>query len=87
MNELIAGVPATTLPVSQDRTVPVMDVATALGYSQLRDFRKLVRRHAVSLEAMAPLRHGVAMVEIGSGAKRVTVTAFINFYGVRIRGT
>ncbi|GLS23878.1 hypothetical protein GCM10007874_68990 [Labrys miyagiensis] len=56
-----------------------MELAKALGYSRPNDFRKLIKRHASALKAMGSLRHGVAMIEAGKGAKREVTEYQLSF--------
>ena len=58
--------------LASDPCVPDVSLAERLGYKRPTDIRKLITRHAPTLEAMGSLRHGVAMITTGKGAKRDT---------------
>lgn len=45
-------------------------LAGALGYERPTDIRKLIKRHAVMLEAMGSLRQHGALIVAGKGAQR-----------------
>ncbi len=55
-----------------------MDLAERLGYRRTTDFRKLVKRHRATIKEFGPLRQCVAMVAIGSGAKRRVTQYHLN---------
>lgn len=52
-------------PIVQD-----LALANVLGYERPTTIRKLIKRHAASLEAMGSLRHRGAMIVAGKGAQR-----------------
>ena len=58
------------LLASAEATVQDLKLARELGYSRPTDIRKLIKRHASSLELFGPLRQRGAKVEVGSGARR-----------------
>lgn len=73
-----ATISASALPASRDKTVQDMALAKALGYERPTNFRTLIKRHEATLEAMGPLHHVEAMVEIGSGARREVTEYHLN---------
>lgn len=75
MNDITNAPSEAALPATEETTMQDLQLAERLGYKRLADIRKLIKRHQPSLEAIGPLRHGGAMVGIGSGASR-EVTEF-----------
>lgn len=56
--------------VLSEPTVQDLALANVLGYERPTTIRKLIKRHAASLEAMGSLRHRGVMIVAGKGAQR-----------------
>ncbi|WP_187272606.1 hypothetical protein [Methylobacterium sp. WL9] len=57
-------------PAREEATVQDLKLAEALGYARATDIRKLIIRHATTLELFGSLRHRGVMIEAGKGARR-----------------
>ena len=78
MNTTALALRADTIPALEEPTVQDLRLAELLGYERPSNIRNLIKRHSPTLEAMGPLLHREAMVEIGSGAARAVTEYHLN---------
>lgn len=72
---VVLAAPAGNPLATEEATVQDLKLAEALGFGRLTDIRKLIKRHAETLELFGTLRHRGAMIRAGNGAQR-TVTEY-----------